>query len=410
MTEPRRWKAFAAVRLDERGAALPLALFALVTVSVLVTTALLTSSTELALSVAQQEGVKALYGADAALEGFVAERAAMITSPESRLAAGEYDVSAAGSSFTVRVAEMYRGEPMTLENGSLERRETYALIAEPRSGRGRSVGSLIDALRVATSIALNIDSGLTVGTNTTISGSATVSDGTSAGAACDSAAAPAAIRHASGTDVTRKGNGSDIFGAVVEDDRTASELMQHVLNGHDLEDLTNLAHIRFGPMFSRPLFSNGNGPRHDAAMVEYRWGCPPQLVSGCTPAQGKNFPTVVIDANGGTVEISGAHGQGILVIRNGDMNIRGNFVFAGIIIVEGTFRITGTPRLEGAVIAMGDEAVIEPTDDSLNSGNSLVRFNRCQIVEAQRGLTLASLDAAPQTIASGTYGWYEVVR
>jgi hypothetical protein len=397
-------------RLDQRGVALPLALFGLVAVSVLVTSALLTSSTELALSQAHQDGARALYAADAALEEFVAQRAGMVANPELRLANGAYPLTVSGAAYSVGVAELHRTAPAPLPNGGFERRETYSLVAQPQSGRGRGVGAMIEAIRTATGISLNIDSGLTVGTNTTIAGSATISDGSSAGAACDSASAPAAIRHAEGTSITQKGNGHDIFGSIVKDDRGAAELMEYVLNGSTIEDLTDLAHIRFGPMFSRPLFSNANGPAHDAANPDYRWGCPPQLISGCSPEQATYFPTVVIDGNGSIIDITGAHGQGILVVRNGDINIRGNFQYAGIIIVEGTLRVTGTPRLEGAVIAMGDEAVIEPSDDTLASGNSLVRFNKCQIVEAQKGLTISSLNSSPQTIATPTYAWYEVVR
>jgi hypothetical protein len=297
---------------------------------------------------------------------------------------------------------------VTLADGSMERRETYSLIASPQNGRGRSVGALIETTRTASAISLNIDSGLTLGTNTTVTGSATISDGSSAGAACDSATAAAAIRHADDTDITLQGSGSDIYGSIVQDSRNAEELMQHVLNGHSIEDLTNLAHIKFGPMFTQPSFA-GN-PGQTATDVKYRWGCPSQLVAGCSAAQASYFPTVVIDANGAEVEIMNYHGQGILVIRNGDVHIRGSFNYMGIVLVEGKLRVTGTPRLEGAVIAMGDEAVINPGEESETSGTSLIRYNRCQVVNAQRGLTLNSLDFTEQTMDMPTFAWFEVVR
>ena len=108
------------------------------------------------------------------------------------------------------------------------------------------------------------------------------------------------------------------------------------------------------------------------------------MVIGCPASDAAFYPTVVIDANGGTVDITGTHGQGVLLIRNGDAHLRGTFKFGGVVIVEGTLRVTGTPQLEGAVVAMGEEAIIDPGDDSTMLGNSLIRFNKCQIVEAQR--------------------------
>jgi hypothetical protein len=54
---------------------------------------------------------------------------------------------------------------------------------------------------------LNVDSGLTLGVNTTVSGNATISDGSSAGAACDSASATAAIRHSADTQISQQGVG-----------------------------------------------------------------------------------------------------------------------------------------------------------------------------------------------------------
>ena len=60
-------------RLGERGVALPLALLGLVGVSLIVTTALLTSSTEYAISSAHQDATRALYIAEGGLQAYVAE-------------------------------------------------------------------------------------------------------------------------------------------------------------------------------------------------------------------------------------------------------------------------------------------------------------------------------------------------
>ncbi len=395
-------------RRSEWGVALPLALFGLVIASLLVTSALLTSSTELAISGAHQDATRGLYAADRALEGFVAERAAMTSGVHQRIATGTYSTSADGTSFLVDVGQLYQGPVVELSGGAYQQRETYSLVAQPASNRGRGVGALIETVRTALPVTLNVDSGLTLGVNTTVSGSATISDGSSEGAPCDSAAATAAIRHSADTNVTKQGNGSDIIGAVVQDTREGAELMNYVLDGFTIDDLIDLATIKFGPLYGQPAFSGS--PNHTAANVNYRWGCPAKLVTGCTAAQAEYYPVVAIDAAGSTVDITGDHGQGMLIVKNGHINIRGNFKYQGIILVEGALRVTGTPRLEGAVIAMGDEAVIDPGDDGLTSGNSLIRYNKCEIVSAQWSLTYSSLQLSEQTIDTPTFAWFEVVR
>ena len=406
---PGKSRAAAVPATDERGVALPLALFGLVAVSILVTSALVTSSMELALSRAHQAGAQSLFEADASLEQFVAQRAAMVSNTHQRFATGAFVVDpGAGTAYRLNVAELFRAAPITLEDGSIERREKYSLVAEPEGTYGRAVAAMIEVLRTAVPVSFNVDSGLTLGTNTTISGNATISDGSSPGVECDSATADAAIRHAAGTTLTRQGAAHDVFGEIVLDDRDAGELMDYVLGGHTIEELAEMAEIKFGPAFDKPAFSGSPSQTNNNA--SYRWGCPAQMVSGCTAQQAAYFPTVAIDANGGSISLTGTHGQGIIVVLNGDLEIAGNFKFGGIIISEGTLRVTGTPRLEGAVVAMGDEAVIDPGDATMTSGNSLIRFNKCQIVNAVQSLTLQSLETSPQIIDTPTYAWFEVVR
>jgi hypothetical protein len=403
-------------RLDERGVALPLALFGLVAVSLLVTAALVTSSTEVALSRAHQDGTRSLYAADGALEQFVAQRAAMVADPDQRLVGGDFTATLVnGQHYMVFIAELARGPNQDLPGGGLQRRETYSLLAQPQNGRGRGVGALIEATRMASPVSLNIDSGLTLGAGADIRGAATISDGSDS-EVCTEGAAPAAIRYSSDATVTIEGAARDrLVGDTIQDTRSAADLMLHVLDDNSLADLSAMANIRFGPMFDARTFPNGAGPTHTAAAADLRWGCPPHMVAGCPAEHAAYFPTVVIDAAGEEVRISNYHGQGTLVVRNGSLHITGSFKYAGIILVEGTLRVTGggggnTPNIEGGVIAMGDESVIDPGDDNELTGSSVIRFNLCQIMEAQRGLTAGSLETAPQTIDAPTFAWFEVVR
>ena len=143
---------------NERGAALPLALFGLVAVSILVTSALLTSSTELALSGAHQTAARRLHAANAALERFVADRAAMTTDTHERFVAGAFVVdSGVDAVYRVDVAELFRAAPVAMEDGSVHRRETFSVVAEPDETFGRSVAAMIDVRRVASPVSLNLN-------------------------------------------------------------------------------------------------------------------------------------------------------------------------------------------------------------------------------------------------------------
>ncbi|MEX2582608.1 MAG: hypothetical protein WD766_05020 [Gemmatimonadota bacterium] len=401
------------IGLDERGVALPLALFGLVAISLLVTSALVTSSTELALSSAHQDGTRGLYAADAALEGFVAQRAAMATDLDQRFVTGDYAIQVGVQGYQVRVAELFRSVPEQMADDSFERREIYSVVTQPENGRGRSVGAMMEVTRVANSISLSVDSGLTLGTDATITGNATVSDGSDS-AICTNEDPGAAIRYSSDSEVSIGGS-SNIVGDTIQDTRGREELMNYVLNGHTIDELADYAQIRFGPTYEGPDYPNGAGPIHTSSDFNLRWGCPAHLVGTCSAEQATYFPTVVIDANGTDVSISNWHGQGVLLVRNGGLDISGSFQYAGIILVEGTLQIRGggganRPNIEGAVIAMGDEVVIDPGDESEATGSSVVRFNQCEIANAQRGLTIQSLDTQPQIMDTPTFAWFEVVR
>lgn len=408
-------------RLDERGVALPVALFGLVAVSLLVTSALLTSSTELALSRAHQDGTRGLYAADAALEHFVADRMAT-ADPASRFEDGVFDVSTnADDPYRVTVTTL-RYSLETGADGSSQRRETYSLLSARTDERGRGVGALIDVVRSGNSPFV-IDAGLTLGTHGTISGNATVSDG-SHGSSCELDSDRYAVRYSSDVDLDWGGNGK-AQGAVVQDERTASVLAAAVMGRTTAENLTALAQIRFGPMFDRPRFNGSPAANH--SNEAYRWGCPAGLRNGCSSAAAQYFPTIAIDAGGGNVDISGGYGQGVLVIRNGSISVSGNFDFQGIVLVEGSadirgnldfkgvfliegaLEIRGNTMLEGAVVVLGDQAVIDPGESSDARGNTTIRYDPCQ-VEAAHNLITHSFDDAPQMIEGPTYAWFEVTR
>lgn len=396
----------------ESGIALPLALIGLVAVSLLVTTAIVTSSNEVSLSFAHQRGTVGLYRADEALESFVAAQADVPfdpAAPQDRFMNGSIDFPLAdGTMFTVTSSELSR-VAWSDNDGHAWREEIFSVLAEPTERRGRSVGAMIRALRHSPPVEFAVNAGLTLGVNTSVTGNAKISDG-SDGLNCDQDAAEHAITHGSDHDV-KVGGSADIIGDVHQDSLSGADLIAEVFNGLTLDELESYATIRIGPKYGTDPF-NGK-PNGSHTSEAYRWGCPSLLLleKGWTCTGGQNdFPVVTIDANGGTVDLTGDHGQGVLIVRNGTLKIRGNFLYGGIIIGEGVTEVTGTPLIEGALITMGDETIIEPNDGAVQSGTSVIRFNRCAVDDAQAALASNSLDSREQELQGGTFSWFEVVR
>ncbi len=396
--------------LGERGVALPMALLGLVALSVLVTSALLTASTELALSRAQQEATRGLYEADGALERFVADRASLDpegAGPDGQLSAGEFSGSGpGGTAFNLTVTELSRGRVVEVD-GVIERRDVFAIIATPRDGWGRSVGALVEAARKVDLTSLDIDAAATFGGGVVIDPAVRISDGSGANVPCDSMTASAAIRVADGV-ALGVGPDATVDGAIVMDSVAPSEMFHRILGGSSIDELANHAGIQFGPRFGQPLYSGVASQW--AGDPDHRWGCPAALVTNCLAGQSENKPVVAIDAGGGTVDIAGEHGQGLIIVLNGDLRLAGEFAFGGLVIVQGALAASGPIHVEGAVIAMGrtGSATVQP--GQISGVGSFIRFNGCRVREAERLLALHSLEAAPRRIASGTFGWFEVVR
>lgn len=399
---------------DERGVALPLALLGLVAVSLLVTTALVTSANEVALSSAHQRGAQALYNADEALEGFVATRAASAhTINQARLESNNWTYTVSdGTVYRIFVGELYRTE--TVSPTTASRAETFSIVAEPDDRRGRTVGAMISVTRTANPQQVNVNSGLTLAVNTMVGGNATISDGSDGAAGCTQAPGQHAITHANEVNVEIKGNASDITGDIYRDAQNAAGLISYIFNGQTVDDLVQYASIRFGPEFGQPPYENAKTPSSSNTEANYNWGCPVNLMAQvsrtCPAGSASYFPVVAIDAAGGIVDITGDHGQGTLIVVNGTLRVRGNFLYEGIIIAEGVTQISGTPRIEGAVITMGDSTAIDPDDEATTTGTSVIRFNQCAVTSAQQGLAAGALDVAEQIFNNRTAGWFEVVR
>ncbi|HEX8905921.1 MAG TPA: hypothetical protein VF771_13815 [Longimicrobiaceae bacterium] len=423
---PRR-PAFTA--LGRQGIALPLALLGLVVVTLLVTTVLLSSSTEFAVSTGQRDASRSLYTADGALQQYVSNRAVALPANQ-RFLEGTDALTYQGVPYTLSLARLSRTVTGPA-GGAQTATEAWSIIASP-TARGRAVGTLLRVTRQVTGLTLNVTAGATSGGDVTIGGNATISNGRTGQTGCANGdTAHASIQVTAGSAINVNGTSVMLEGKADTMTTQKSKLMETVLGKNmNLDSLAKYANIKFGPMFNKPDWPNGQqkNPNQDWPLTTadsvFNWGCPPADAATtntftCTDAGAQRFVVVAIDAsnlgNNGikdnVVTLNGDYGQGILIVLRGSLNIQGNFVFRGIILVEKDLQIGGgsgqfAGKIEGTVVAFGDRSQVADTYD----GTATIRYNQCSITDAQNALNRQKLDEQPQNLAARTFAWFEVVR
>jgi|GEM_PF-2922736 len=391
-------------RLGERGVALPLALLGLVVVSLLVTAALLASSTEMATSQASTDGTRALYRAESAVDEYLRGVDDAHLSLGDHLGARTFSTSAGGQ---VRLTTTRLGQ-IPVSGGGTER--IYSILSEPMEGgvpRGRSVIAMVRQ-QVSPPITLDtkINSAIALGGDLHVNGNAfTVSGRRQASDTCATHSVDAVHRSADSEISTNNqnhmknfvggdtlGNNTQSWNSIKTFDKNRQQLAYDALGlpaGQTLEDL--IAGIpdskKFGPRFGTPV------SRFDG-VVDH------------------TDKVAVIDANGGVVELKGD--SGVVIVVNGHIQMKGNSKFKGIIIVEGNFNLSGNPNVNGAIVSLGiretaEGNIINLDENALGNGNVTVQFNRCSILAAERALREASLEAA-HTRTAAPAAWFEVVR
>ncbi len=167
--------------------------------------------------------------------------------------------------------------------------------------------------------------------------------------------------------------GADITGVpAVKEDPTISDETFRQFGELDWDQLVAMAdiHLPSGTI-------NGTGPDSTLAggcvtSNQTNWGNPLNPSGAC----GDYFPIIHIDAPFGRIQ-SGGVGQGILLV-DGDLDLRGGFIFNGIVIVQGNFETQGSGnRVLGGVLASN-------VDFDLQSlgGTSVVSFSSCAVERA----------------------------
>jgi hypothetical protein len=397
--------------LGRRGVALPIALLGLVMVSLLVTTALVTSASENSTVAANQDAVKGLYSSEAALQGYVAQQFNDNLLSSNRIVDGASgSVTPAGSSaaYTITISELRDSMNTTSDPVVLLR--TYALVASPGNGLGRAVGTILQTKQSQAKITTSVDAGATSGGNINVSGNAQVSDGTG-NTNCSLSKASYALQATAGSTITTGGS-SQITGGTNVTTYAKEQIVNQLLNGVPLDTMAKYADIRFGPRFSKPDFGSTHINNAAATALSYNWGCPTGMGITCTgPASDSTrVPVIAIDARGGAIGITGDYGQGLLIVVNGDLSITGNFSFKGLILVERDFSIRGTGgdvgKIQGAIVALGTAS----TQSDQYLGNAVITYNRCSVNAATEALNNNRVVGANQTLSVARQSWFEVVH
>lgn len=410
---------------DRQGVALPVALLALVAVSIIVTSVLLSSATEVTLSVAHQDATRGLFRAEGAIEAYVAQNQLSLAGVTNQryLPPG----GSASDSVLVTVSVLgnvpnpdadFAGNPQFNDT-------TFSVAAAPLRG-GRQVVALID--KVFRPIRMTVEGGLVTGDTINLKGNTTVSDGSDSQICADTVGGKA-IQTAPGAIVNTDGN-VKIIGEQEQTPVERTDLVQQMF-GTDLKSLIARADIHFkrttavagstvfandpitsDPAIKWPKVADKVTPQN----TPYNWGCPADVFTSSTGAtqcildgDETHRPIVAIDAEGGTIDAQLSHGQGMLIIYNGNLKVAGNFTYKGVILVEGNFDIFATgggssaPKIEGAVIGVGTGSKV---DNDL-AGSPTIRYNRCAINLLRQQWEETKVF---RRMGDRTYGWFEVVR
>jgi hypothetical protein len=405
---------------NRRGIALPFALIGLVAISILVTTVLLTSSSEFAISNAHRDAARSLYRAESAMEGFLAASFDP-TLGGWALAPGAAVVNADGQPYGVTASRLTGQQ--TNQPNLMRGDETFSLVSSPVNGRGRSLVSFIQTVRTFVPANINVTAGTTSGGDLNMTGNATISAGQGGTAYCQEAEdAEHAIMVTAGSTVS-VGGSAEVVGSVDSTSVAKSDLVDFILQGKTIQEMAEYAEVKFGAnrwgaanpdWDTQPVVGTNTDMR-------LNWGCPEAIMDCPDGALVDRHVIVAIDAgiydaegvlqSFGTVNMNGRHGQGMFIVLNGNLRIQGNFVYKGIILVERDMDIQGgsggnETKIEGAVVAFGDNSTV--TDNV--RGTATIVYNKCAIIEAQHALNQGGFERAPQLLAGRTFAWHEIIQ
>lgn len=370
------------------GFALPAAIFALVVVGVLVTGGFYLARQETRIGVASQFGTSAFYLAERGLGEVVEtwDAATMDALPDFG------DTTVVGYSdegrWDVTVTKLPGRNYFLSSEGTITR--GGAML----NGASRRMGLAVKLVtaEIAPPAALTTQGNVSIRGGAQVTGRDVIPPDW--GGICPAAAddKPGVLTDA-GSSVSTSGGGSvDGFPFAWDDDPSIDDETFTQFGDLTWDDLVAMATIRLpGGNFNGTAPSlNGDGScnRADAN----NWGDPLNPGAAC----GTYFP--IIHINGLARIQSAGVGQGILLVE-GDVDLRGSFVFHGIILSKGRFQTQGSGhRIMGGVMAQNADLDLEKL-----VGASIVQNSSCAV---NRALLLN--DALTRVRPLGERSWVDL--
>ena len=346
---------FRAVR-NERGIALVIAMVALVVIGAIVAGTTYISLIEQRTSTNTTVSSQAFQAAEAGMQ----EAIANWQTSWNTLAVG-------GSAAGVRV---------NTYGGSYADRTVYKLnnnlfMVVSRGTQGNATQSLAAMLRLITAD-IEVQAAVTAGGDVRIGGNATVrgEDTSPVNWGCAPGAARTGIR--SSGDVQPSGGSYSLTGspAYREFDATVNDnLFQD-----PFDQLRERATLTLnGGSYNGMSPATAGMPARCNQVNSNNWGEPWRAPTGGRVPECETYaPIILVNGN---LQIQNGRGQGILLV-DGDLDIRGNVEFTGLVIVMGEVRTNGTgSKITGGVLANQ----ISLADESSFLGNPTVAFSECAI-------------------------------
>jgi hypothetical protein len=372
-------------RRSSAGFALPVAVLALVVVGVLATGGFYMAQQESRIGVASQNSTMAFYIAEQGMNEVLANWSAARYSQIPLWQTDTVTGSITQGSYAVEIHHLtdwiyfIESEGSVTQGGNL-------------SGATRKTGVLA---RIRTAW-INPRAALTTRGQTRVGGTAAVNglDSIPPNWTDDCAAYELSDRIGVLTDAEGKTStigGGDIYGAPdTARDATIGDSTFLDYGDMNWDDLVELAKVEgrditsLGTTLSNPLPSVSGGECNTGDIMN--WGEPYRSVLqvGYVPQCEDYFPFIYHE---GPLRLQGnGRGQGILLVgkiaedgtMSGDLDLRGNFHFAGIIIALGTFSTqSASPKIYGGVLAANSDLNREDI-----IGGSVVQYSSCGVTQA----------------------------
>jgi hypothetical protein len=342
------------------GFALPAAVFALVIAAALIVGSTFVARQELRIGTAIQQGTEAFYLAERGMNEVMTDwpAATMTALPlwDTTSTATTFPDGIVSTRVTRLGARLY-----LLESSSLVTRGGTEL-----QGAARETGSVVRLF----SVEIEPPAALTTRGTTQLKGTAEVhgedvNPSVWPGLCSSTPTDKPGILTNDASAVSTSGAGEITGNPGVAQDTTISDETFREFGELDWDELTSLANKKL-----TPGNINTTGPVTVGSVCStdnpLNWGDPLDPTAPC----GNYFPIIHIP---GSAKIqSGGVGQGILLV-DGNLDLRGNFVFFGIVIVQGSISTQGSGnRVYGGVLASNADL-----DTETITGGSVITYSTC---------------------------------